>query len=90
MEWKIKMPILASFNKKGFIMKPSQNECEKLLEETDYYIIAKKVLAGGRLNPEEAFPYLTDKNIGSFVLGVGSLSEAYHTLSVAKSTFLTP
>jgi hypothetical protein len=89
-EWKIRMPILASFNKKGFIMKPSQEECERLLEKTDYYIIAKKTMAGGRLPPEEAFPYLANKNIGSFVLGVGSLSEAYHTFSVAKSTFLSP
>ncbi len=88
MEWQINMPIMASFNKKGFIMKPSQEECEQLLKRTDYYIIAKKVMAGGRLSPEEAFPYLSDKNIGSVVLGVGSLSEAYHTLSVAKSTFL--
>ncbi len=89
MEWKIKMPIMASFNKKGFIMKPSKEECERLLAESDYTIIAKKVLAGGRLTPEEALPYLSDKNIGSLVLGVGSLSEAYHTLSLAKSTFLT-
>ncbi len=89
MEWKIKMPILASFNKKGFIMKPSKEECEHLLAQSDYYIIAKKVLAGGRLTPEEALPYISDKNIGSLVLGVGSLSEAYHTLSLAKSTFLT-
>lgn len=88
MEWQIHMPIMASFNKKGFIMKPSQKECEQLLKRTDYYIIAKKVMAGGRISPEEAFPYLLDKNIGSVVLGVGSLSEAYHTLSVAKSTLL--
>ncbi|KPJ68852.1 hypothetical protein AMJ44_05315 [candidate division WOR-1 bacterium DG_54_3] len=87
MEWNIKLPIVASFNKKGFIMKPTQEECERLLEKTDYYIIAKKVMAGGRLSPEEAFPYLSDKNIGSVVLGIGSLSEAYHTLSVAKSAF---
>jgi hypothetical protein len=90
MEWNIKMPILASFNKKGFIMKPSQEECERLLANSNYYVIAKKVMAGGRLNPEEAFPYLADKNIGSVVLGVGSLSEAYHTLSVAKSVFSKP
>lgn len=88
MEWKIKMPILASFNKKGFIMKPSREDCEKLLEESGYFVIAKKVLAGGRLTPEEAFPYLIGKNIGSVVLGTGSLSETYHTLSVAKSVFL--
>jgi hypothetical protein len=90
MEWNIKLPIMASFNKKGFIMKPTQEECERMLEKTDYFIIAKKVMAGGRLSPEEAFQYLSDKNIGSVVLGVGSLSEAYHTLSVAKSIFLNP
>ena len=88
MEWDIQMPIMASFNKKGFIMKPSQEECEKLLEKSDYFIIAKKVLAGGRLTPEEAFPYIAGKNIGSVVLGTGSLSETYHTLSAAKSVFL--
>lgn len=89
-EWNIKIPIMASFNKKGFIMKPSQEECEDLIRDTDYYIIAKKVLAGGRLTPEEAFSYLADKNIGSVTVGIGSLSEAYHTLTVAKSTFQIP
>jgi hypothetical protein len=89
-EWDIKIPVMASFNKKGFIMKPSQEECENLIKDTDYYIIAKKALAGGRLTPEEAFPYLADKNIGSITVGIGSLSEAYHTLTVAKSTFQVP
>jgi hypothetical protein len=89
-EWNIKLPIMASFNKKGFIMKPSQEVCEDLIRDTDYTIIAKKVLAGGRLNPEEAFQYLADKNIGSVTVGIGSLSEAYHTLTVAKSSFKMP
>jgi len=88
-EWKIKIPVVASFNKKGFVMKPSKEECERLLKETDYTIIAKKAMAGGRLPPEEALQYLVDKNISSVVLGIGALSEAYHTLSVAKSIFLT-
>jgi hypothetical protein len=86
-EWKIKIPIVASFNQKGFMMRPSQEECERLLKKTDYTIIAKKVMAGGRVPPEEAFQYLADKNVSSVVLGIGSLSEAYHTFSVAKSTF---
>ena len=86
-DWNINIPILASFNKKGFMMKPSQELCEKLLEESDYTLIAKKVLAGGRIPPEEAFPYLMDKKVQSLTIGIGSLSEAYHTLSVAKSTF---
>lgn len=86
-EWEIKIPIVASFNQKGFMMRPSQEECERLLKKTDYTIIAKKVMAGGRVTPEEAFQYLADKNVRSVVLGIGSLSEVYHTLSVAKSTF---
>lgn len=84
-EWKIKIPVMAPFNKKGFMMKPSQEVCEKLLETTENTIIAKKVLAGGRLSPEEAFPYLVGKNIGSAVVGVGSLPETYHTLSIGKT-----
>jgi len=85
MEWKIKIPIMAPLNKKGFMMRPSQPECERLVQDSGYQIIAKKVLAGGRLTPEEAFPYLKDKKIDSVVLGIGSVPEAYHTFSVAKS-----
>lgn len=86
-EWDIHIPVMGPFNKKGFMMKPTQDEVEQLVKETKSYIIAKKVLAGGRLTPEEALPYLVDKNIGSIALGIGSLPEAYHTLAVAKHTF---
>jgi len=84
-EWKIKIPIMAPLNSKGFMMKPSKEECEKLVQEAGYQIIAKKVLAGGRLTPEEAFPYLLDKRVDSVVVGVGSVSEAYHTFAAAKN-----
>jgi hypothetical protein len=85
MEWKIRIPIMAPFNSKGFMMKPSKDECEKLVRGSGCPILAKKVLAGGRLTPEEAFPYLLDKNVASVVVGIGSVSEAYHTFAVAKS-----
>ena len=84
-EWKIKIPVLGPLNQKGFMMRPSKDECEKLIEESGYTIIAKKVLAGGRLTPEEAFPYFQGKKVESFVCGIGSVPEAYHTFSVAKS-----
>ena len=84
-EWKIKIPLMAPLNSKGFMMKPSKEECEKLVQEGGYQIIAKKVLAGGRLTPEEAFPYLLDKKVDAMVVGVGSVSEAYHTFAVAKN-----
>jgi hypothetical protein len=84
-EWKLKLPIMAPMNSKGFMMKPTQAECEKLVAESGYQIIAKKVLAGGRLSPEEAFAYVVDKKIESVIVGVGSVPEAYHTFSVAKA-----
>jgi hypothetical protein len=85
MEWGIKMPIMAPLNAKGFMMKPSKEECETLVETSGYQVMAKKVLAGGRLSPEEAFPYLLDKRIDSVVVGIASVPEAYHTFTVAKS-----
>lgn len=85
MEWGIKVPIMAPFNSKGFMMKPSKPECESLAETSGYQVIAKKVLAGGRLSPEEAFPYLIGKKHDAVVVGIGSVPEAYHTFTVAKN-----
>jgi hypothetical protein len=83
-EWGIKVPVMAPLNQKGFMMKPSQEVCLKLVQESGYPIIAKKVLAGGRVSPEEGFGFLADKKIISVVVGIGSVPEAYHTLSVGK------
>jgi hypothetical protein len=84
-QWDVRIPIMAPLNQKGFMMKPTKDACEKLIRETDYPIIAKKVLAGGRLSPEDGFSYLTDKKTLAVVVGVGSVPETYHTFSVAKS-----
>jgi hypothetical protein len=84
-KWEIRIPVMAPLNKKGFLMKPSQEACETLVRESGYPIIAKKVFAGGRLTPEEAFGYLADKKIISAVVGIGSVPEAYHSLSVGKA-----
>ncbi|MFP4082802.1 MAG: hypothetical protein ACLFVG_08605 [Candidatus Aminicenantes bacterium] len=80
--------IHTSFNKKGFMMRPSAAECEKLLEKTDKYILAKKILAGGTLSPEEAFDYVKGKNIPSLVVGLGSVQEVYHTVAVARAALI--
>ena len=84
-EWDIRVPVMAPLNQKGFMMKPNQEACVKLVQEAGYEIIAKKVLAGGRLTPEEGFGYLADKKIVAAVVGVGSVPEAYHTLAVGKA-----
>ena len=85
-EWKLPISgVHTSFNKKGFMMRPDASVCEELLEKTDKYILAKKILAGGTLSPEEAFEYVKGKNIPSVVIGLGSVQEVYHTVAVAKS-----
>lgn len=86
-EWGLDLTgIHTSFNKKGFMMRPSASVCEELLEKTDKYILAKKILAGGTLAPEEAFDYVKGKNIPSVAIGLGSVSEVYHTVAVAKAS----
>jgi len=85
-EWNLDISgIHTSFNKKGFMMRPSASVCEELLEKTNKYILAKKILAGGTLTPEEAFPYIKGKNIPSIVVGLASVQEVYHTVAVARS-----
>ena len=84
MEWGIKVPVMAPLNKRGFMMKPNPEACLKLVEEAGYPVIAKKVLAGGRLTPEEGFGFVADKKIISAVVGSGSVPEAYPSLSVGK------
>lgn len=85
-EWNLDISgVHTSFNKKGFMMRPSASVCEELLEKTNKYILAKKVMAGGILPPEEAFEYVKGKNIPSVVIGLGSVQEVYHTVAVAKS-----
>jgi len=86
-EWNIEAPlIMAPFNNTGFLMNPSQKECLKRLHETNSHIIAKKILSGGRIPPNDALEYISSlKKIKSVVLGIGSLAEAEETFSLAKS-----
>jgi hypothetical protein len=84
-EWNLDISgIHASFNKKGFMMRPNASLCEELLEKTDKYILAKKILAGGVLSPEEAFDYVRGRSIPSVVIGLGSIQEVYHTVTIAR------
>lgn len=85
-EWNLDISgVHASFNKKGFMMRPTASVCEELLEKTNKYILAKKILAGGTLSPEEAFEYVKGKKICTVVIGLGSIQEVYHTAAIAKS-----
>ena len=90
-KWEVEAPlIIAPFNKTGFLMNPSKEECLKKLDETDSYVIAKKVLSGGRIAPNEALEYVSRiDNIKSVVVGVGSVAEAEETFSVARFLWQT-
>jgi hypothetical protein len=81
-EWNIDgKVIMAPFNKVGFQMNPSKEECEKALEYCNGNdVIAMSTLAAGYLKPEEAYEYLFKlPNIRSVVVGVSSKKHAEET-----------
>jgi hypothetical protein len=84
--WGIKKPlIMASFNKAGFQMNPSREECERCLREYDVDVLAMSTLAAGYLKPKEAYEYLFSlPNIESVVVGVSTKEHAEETFGVIR------
>jgi hypothetical protein len=87
-EWGIRKPlILASFNKAGFQMNPSQAACENSLRTHDVKLIAMSTLASGYLKPKEAYDYLFSlPNVGSVVVGVSSKEHLHETIGIIKNS----
>lgn len=88
-EWNIdvkKLLIVTPFNKAGFQMNPSKEECEKALSTLpDCNVLAISVLAAGYLRPPEALNYLIGlKNIKGILVGVSSEQQAQTTFSLFK------
>jgi hypothetical protein len=74
--------IMTPFNKIGFQMNPSREECEKvLMEKNGFDIVAMSVLAGGILDPIEGLDYLN--SLGRRVSCVVGASTEMH----ARTTF---
>ncbi|MEM3640817.1 MAG: hypothetical protein QXH37_02690 [Candidatus Bathyarchaeia archaeon] len=91
-EWDIdlsKIVIAAPFNKVGFQMNPSKEECEKALAEfPEPTIIAISVLAAGCLKPMDAITYLrTLPNIDGVVVGVSKEKHANETFKLFRENF---
>lgn len=86
-EWGIKQPlVMASFNKIGFQMNPSREECERTLREYDVDVLAMSTLASGYLKPNEAYDYLFSlPNIRSVVVGVSSREHAIETFNIIQN-----
>ena len=89
-EWNLdldKVIIAAPFNKIGFLMNPSREECEKASASLPRpNIVAMSLLAAGYLKPRDAMEYLRRvPNINASVVGVSKLQQAEETFRILKS-----
>jgi len=85
-KWGIKKPlVMASFNKVGFQMNPSKEECERVLQQYEVDVLAMSTLAAGYLKPKEAYEYLFSlPNIKSVVVGVSKKDHAKETFGIIR------
>jgi len=92
-EWKISLEdvvIVAPFNKVGFQMVPSREECEKALASLPKpNVLAISVLAAGYLRPEEAIEYIAGlPNIKGVAVGVSKEKHAVETFKLLREKLL--
>ena len=91
-EWKVdlnKVTILTPFNKVGFQMTPSIEECEKALRILPSpVVIAMSILAAGYIKPAEASEYLaTLPNIKGVAVGVSKETQAKETFVILRKIY---
>jgi hypothetical protein len=94
-EWDIdfsKIVIAAPFNKVGFQMVPSKEECEKALAEIpESNTIAFSILAAGYLELEEAADYVqTLSNLKGVAVGVSKEHHARETFAILEKRLNEP
>lgn len=92
-EWNISpenVVIAAPFNKVGFQMVPSREECEKALQRLPKpNVLAISILAAGYLKPVEAVDYIAGlPNIKGVAVGVSKEKHANETFRLLKDRFL--
>lgn len=80
-EWDINYDsIMTSFNKSGFLMNPSREECEKCLDEYEGQVLAMNLFAGGFYSLEETASYIESlPKIKNIVIGLSSPQHAKET-----------
>lgn len=94
-EWNIdfhKIVIGTPFNKVGFQMNPSKEECERALMGAEgANIIGMSILAAGYLKPLDAFDYLkTLRNLSGVVVGVSKEHHARETFRFLRERLCSP
>jgi uncharacterized protein (DUF486 family) len=88
-EWGINLDetlIVTPFNKAGFQMNPSKEECEKTLKELSTpNVLAISVFAAGYFKPTEAVNYLGGlSNLCGVITGISSEKQAKETFELFK------
>lgn len=75
--------IMTSFNKAGFQMNPSKQECENALNIYKGNVIAMSILAGGFVSLQDAYEYiLVQPKIRNLVIGLSSIQHAKDTFGI--------
>lgn len=75
--------IMTSFNKVGFQMNPSKQECENALNSYKGNVIAMSILAGGFISLQDAYEYIsTQPRIRNLVMGLSSIEHAKDTFGI--------
>ena len=92
-EWNINLDetvVATQFNKAGFQMNPSRDECEKTLSSLSHPIVlAISVLAAGYFKPPEAADYLASlENIKGVVAGVSKMKHARETFAIFQERLM--
>ena len=79
-----KTVIATQFNKAGFQMNPSRDECEKTLSSLSFPIVVGiSVLAAGYFKPPEAADYLASlENLKGIAVGVSTMNQARETFAL--------
>ena len=77
-EWQLDdCNIMASFNKLGFQMNPSKNECEDYLHRYKGRVVAMSILAGGYIGLKETYDYISSQEkIRDVIIGVSNVEHA--------------
>jgi hypothetical protein len=84
--------IVAPFNKAGFQMNPSKEECEKVLSTLPSpSVLAISVLAAGYFKPTEAVDYIASlSNLRGVIAGVSNEQQARETFTLFREHLKTP
>lgn len=89
-EWNVdfnNLVIAAPFNRVGFYMNPSKEECETALQEASgSTVIMMSILAAGYLSPNEAIDYILElPNSNAVVVGISNERQARETFKLLRT-----